>query len=133
MEGYGQTECTVAVATYPWMKPKPGSMGMPTAGLLILRLLMKMVIHVKQVTRERLLFILKSAADRRYVNGYYRDDKLTASCLGKMAFKKQVIWPGVMKTILLVVGRADDVIKSSGYRIGPFEVESALMEHPCCT
>lgn len=30
MEGYGQTECTVAVATYPWMKPKPGSMGMPT-------------------------------------------------------------------------------------------------------
>ncbi len=32
MEGYGQTECTVAVATYPWMEPKPGSMGMPTPG-----------------------------------------------------------------------------------------------------
>ncbi len=32
MEGYGQTECTVAVATYPWMKPKPGSMGKPAPG-----------------------------------------------------------------------------------------------------
>ena len=57
MEGYGQTECTVAVATYPWMNPKPGSMGMPTPGM-ISRLLMKMVIHVKQEMKERLLYIL---------------------------------------------------------------------------
>jgi acetyl-CoA synthetase len=63
-------------------------------------------------------------------NGYYRDDKLTASVwkdgvykTGDMAWRDEdgYFW---------FVGRADDVIKSSGYRIGPFEVESALMEHP---
>ena len=63
-------------------------------------------------------------------NGYYRDEKLTSKVwhdgvyyTGDMAWRDEdgYFW---------FVGRADDVIKSSGYRIGPFEVESALLEHP---
>ena len=48
-----------------------------------------------------------------------------------MVFIIQVMWLGVTRMVIFwFVGRADDVIKSSGYRIGPFEVESALMTHP---
>ena len=47
-----------------------------------------------------------------------------------MVFIIQVMWLGVKDGYFWFVGRADDVIKSSGYRIGPFEVESALMTHP---
>lgn len=129
MEGYGQTECTVAVATYPWMNPKPGSMGMPTPGYDI-------EIVDEDGNRceagnegEIVIHTIKSKPVGMF-NGYYRDDQLTAS-----------VWTnGVYRTgdmawcdedgYFWFVGRADDVIKSSGYRIGPFEVESALMEHP---
>jgi acetyl-CoA synthetase len=129
MEGYGQTECTVAVATYPWMNPKPGSMGMPTPGYDI-----EIVDEDGNPCEagnegEIVIHTVKSKPVGMF-NGYYRDDQLTAS-----------VWTnGVYRTgdmawcdedgYFWFVGRADDVIKSSGYRIGPFEVESALMEHP---
>jgi len=129
MEGYGQTECTVAVATYPWMNPKPGSMGKPSPGYDI-----KIIDedgNPCEVGNEGEIVIL--TAKEKPVgmfNGYYRDDQLTKSVwsggiyrTGDMAWYDEdgYFW---------FVGRADDVIKSSGYRIGPFEVESALMEHP---
>ena len=129
MEGYGQTECTVAVATYPWMDPKPGSMGKPSPGYDI-----KIIDedgNPCEVGNEGEIVIL--TAKEKPVgmfNGYYRDDQLTESVwsggiyrTGDMAWYDEdgYFW---------FVGRADDVIKSSGYRIGPFEVESALMEHP---
>ena len=129
MEGYGQTECTVAVATYPWMKPKPGSMGMPTPGYDI------EIVDEEGNTCEagnegEIVIHTDKSKPVGMFNGYYRDDKLTAT-----------VWTnGVYRTgdmawcdedgYFWFVGRADDVIKSSGYRIGPFEVESALMEHP---
>lgn len=129
MEGYGQTECTVAVATYPWMKPKPGSMGKPTPGYDI------QIIDEDgnpcEVGNEGEI-IIRTAQSKPVgmFNGYYRDDQLT----------KKVWSNGIYRTgdmawydedgYFWFVGRADDVIKSSGYRIGPFEVESALMEHP---
>jgi acetyl-CoA synthetase len=129
MEGYGQTECTVAVATYPWMNPKPGSMGMPTPGYDI-----EIVDEDGNPCEagnegEIVIHTIKSKPVGMF-NGYYRDDQLTASVwtngiyrTGDMAWCDEdgYFW---------FVGRADDVIKSSGYRIGPFEVESALMEHP---
>jgi acetyl-CoA synthetase len=129
MEGYGQTECTVAVATYPWMKPKPGSMGMPTPGYDIE--IVDEDGNPCEVGNEGEIVIRTSNSKPvGMFNGYYRDDHLTAS-----------VWTnGVYRTgdmawcdedgYFWFVGRADDVIKSSGYRIGPFEVESALMEHP---
>ena len=129
MEGYGQTECTVAVATYPWIEPKPGSMGMPSPGYDI------QIIddegNACEVGNEGEI-VIRTASSKPVgmFNGYYRDDQLTSS-----------VWTnGVYRTgdmawcdedgYYWFVGRSDDVIKSSGYRIGPFEVESALMEHP---
>jgi acetyl-CoA synthetase len=129
MEGYGQTECTVAVATYPWMNPKPGSMGMPTPGYDID--IVDEDGNTCEAGNEGEIVIHTSVSKPvGMFNGYYRDDQLTASVwkngvykTGDMAWRDEdgYFW---------FVGRADDVIKSSGYRIGPFEVESALMEHP---
>jgi len=129
MEGYGQTEMTVAIATLPWMNPKPGSMGRPVATYDI-------EIHdpdgnVCDIGEEGQI-VLKTDKTRPVglFDGYYRDKDLTDSVwhddiyyTGDMAWKDEdgYYW---------FVGRADDVIKSSGYRIGPFEVESALLEHP---
>ena len=129
MEGYGQTECTVAIATYPWMEPKPGSMGKPTPGYDID--IVDESGNSCEIGYEGEIVIYTSR--RKPVGmfrGYYRDEELTRS-----------VWPeGLYKTgdmawrdedgYFWFVGRADDIIKSSGYRIGPFEVESALIEHP---
>jgi acetyl-CoA synthetase len=129
MEGYGQTECTVAVATYPWMKPKPGSMGMPTPGYDI-EIVDEEGNKCEAGNEGEIVIHTSLSKPVGMFNGYYRDEKLTAKVwtnglyrTGDMAWSDEdgYFW---------FVGRADDVIKSSGYRIGPFEVESALMEHP---
>ncbi|HLN73183.1 MAG TPA: AMP-binding protein [Prolixibacteraceae bacterium] len=129
MEGYGQTECTVALATYPWMTPKPGSMGKPTPGYQID--LVDDQGHSSEVGEEgQIVIYTHENPPVGMFNGYYRDETLTRKVwhddiyyTGDMAWRDEdgYFW---------FVGRADDVIKSSGYRIGPFEVESALMEHP---
>ena len=129
MEGYGQTECTVAIATYPWMTPKPGSMGKPSPGYDI-----DVITEGKkscEVGEEGQIVIrTNSSKPVGMFDGYYRDPQLTNKVwndgiyyTGDMAWRDEdgYYW---------FVGRSDDVIKSSGYRIGPFEVESALLEHP---
>ena len=129
MEGYGQTECTVALATYPWMEPKPGSMGKPSPGYEI-ELVDEEGKPCETGNEGQIVIYTSLSKPVGMFNGYYRDDELTKS-----------VWQnGVYKTgdmawcdedgYYWFIGRADDVIKSSGYRIGPFEVESALMEHP---
>jgi acetyl-CoA synthetase len=129
MEGYGQTECTVAVATFPWMKPKPGSMGKPSPGYDI-EIIDDDGNPCEVGNEGEIIIRTNSEKPVGMFNGYYRDDQLTAKVwsdgiyrTGDMAWYDEdgYFW---------FVGRADDVIKSSGYRIGPFEVESALMEHP---
>jgi len=129
MEGYGQTECTVAVATYPWLKPKPGSMGKPTPGYDI-----EIVDEdFKKCETGNEGEIVIHTSERKPVgmfNGYYRDDMLTKSVWSNGIYRTgDMAWCDE-DGYFWFVGRADDVIKSSGYRIGPFEVESALMEHP---
>ena len=129
MEGYGQTECTVALATYPWMSPKPGSMGKPSPGYSID--LVDEDGNPSEVGEEgQIVIYTDQNTPVGMFNGYYRDENLTRKVWhngiyysGDMAWRDEdgYYW---------FVGRADDVIKSSGYRIGPFEVESALMEHP---
>jgi acetyl-CoA synthetase len=129
MEGYGQTECTVALATYPWMEPKPGSMGKPSPGYRID--LVDDEGNSCEIGEEgQIVIYTDQNPPVGMFNGYYRDEVLTHKVwqndiyyTGDMAWRDEdgYYW---------FVGRADDVIKSSGYRIGPFEVESALMEHP---
>ena len=162
MEGFGQTETTMTLGTFPWMKPKPGSMGMPNAqydidlvradgtpcedgekGEIVIRserLEMKNekydykktgkadaecnhISHLSPITSH-------PAKPLGLFKGYYRDEDLTREAwhdgmyhTGDMAWRDEdgYYW---------FEGRIDDVIKSSGYRIGPFEVESALMTHP---
>jgi acetyl-CoA synthetase len=128
-EGYGQTEMTVTLGTYPWMAPKPGSMGRPSPGYDV-DLLDE---HGKpcEVGQEGQI-VVRTRARRPLglFGGYYADPALTKKVwhdgiyyTGDMAWRDEdgYYW---------FVGRSDDVIKSSGYRIGPFEVESALQEHP---
>jgi acetyl-CoA synthetase len=117
MEGYGQTECTVALATYPWMEPKPGSMGKPSPGYKI-ELLDETGTSCEAGDEGQIVIYTDQNPPVGMFNGYYRDEQLTNK-----------VWRDE-DGYYWFVGRADDVIKSSGYRIGPFEVESALMEHP---
>lgn len=129
MEGYGQTELTVVAGTFPWMQPKPGSMGKAAPGY-DLDLVREDGSSCEAGEEGQ---IVVRTGRRRPVGmfaGYYRDAELTAKVwhddiyyTGDMAYKDE-------DGYLWFVGRADDVIKSSGYRIGPFEVESALLEHP---
>jgi acetyl-CoA synthetase len=129
MEAFGQTELTVVLATTRWTEPKPGSMGKPSPGYEID--ILDENGNSCQIGEEGQIVIrtdkIKPAGMFR---GYYRDPELTSKVwhdhvyyTGDMAWRDEdgYFW---------FVGRADDVIKSSGYRIGPFEVESALMEHP---
>jgi acetyl-CoA synthetase len=129
MEGYGQTECTVAIATYSWMEPKPGSMGKPSPGYEI-DLLNEDGKSCEVGEEGQIVIFTGKHKPSGMFNGYYRDDQLT-----KKVWHDGVYYTGDMAWrdedgYYWFVGRADDVIKSSGYRIGPFEVESALLEHP---
>ena len=129
MEGYGQTELTVAVATYPFMKPKPGSMGKPSPWYDI-----DILDPDGKVCEVGEIGQIVVRTDKRkpfgMFSGYYRDDELT-----KKVWQNDIYYTGDTAWrdedgYFWFVGRADDIIKSSGYRIGPFEIESALMEHP---
>ena len=129
-EGYGQTETTLTLATYPGMKVCPGSMGRPTPSYEI-----TLLDENGQQVPDGDVGEITIRADREHKPvgmflGYYRDEALTNSAwhdgyyhTGDTAWRDEhgYYW---------FVGRTDDVIKSSGYRIGPFEVESALLEHP---
>ncbi|MGD1044082.1 MAG: AMP-binding protein [Bacteroidota bacterium] len=129
MEGYGQTECTVAVATYSWMEPKPGSMGKPSPGYDIdLIDLDGKVCEVGEI--GQIVIYTKKRKPVGMFDGYFRDEELT-----KKVWQNGIYYTGDTAWrdedgYFWFVGRADDIIKSSGYRIGPFEVESALLEHP---
>jgi len=128
-EGYGQTEMTVAVAVWPWVEPKPGSMGLPAPGYDIDLLNDE---GASCETGEKGQIVVRT--DRRtpvgMFHGYYHDRELTASVWHDGIYRTgDVAWRDE-DGYLWFVGRTDDVIKSSGYRIGPFEVESALVEHP---
>ncbi|NLP30142.1 MAG: AMP-binding protein [Clostridiales bacterium] len=129
MEIYGQTEMTVTIGNFVGMEPRPGSMGKPAPTYDID--LLDEVGNSCEIGEEGQIVV---RTDKRkpvgMFLGYYRNEELTQKAwsndiyyTGDMAWKDEdgYYW---------FVGRADDVIKSSGYRIGPFEVESALLEHP---
>lgn len=129
MEGFGQTETTLTLGTFPWMEPKPGSMGVPNPQYDI-DLLTPDGRSAEDGEQGEIVIRTDKGKPVGLFKEYYRDPALT----------EQVWHDGVYYTgdvawrdedgYYWFVGRADDVIKSSGYRIGPFEVESALMTHP---
>lgn len=129
MEGFGQTETVVCIANFPWMEPRPGSMGKPSPGYDIV--LMDKDGKLCDVGEEGELVIkTKEGKPPGLFGGYYKDQKKTDEAwhdgyyhTGDTAWKDE-------DGYLWFVGRNDDIIKSSGYRIGPFEVESAVISHP---
>lgn len=129
MEGFGQTESVVSVANFPWMEPRPGSMGKPAP--------IYDIIIVDKDSKpsdigEEGEIVIKTTSKKPIglFGGYYLDLEKT----------KEVWYDGCYHTgdtawmdedgYIWFVGRTDDMIKSSGYRIGPFEVESAVISHP---
>ena len=128
-EGFGQTETTMTLGTMPWTEPKPGSMGLPNPQYDI-DLLRPDGTPCEDGEKGQIVVRVGKDKPIGLFKGYYRDEELTRRVwhdgiyyTGDMAWRDEdgYYW---------FVGRIDDVIKSSGYRIGPFEVESALMTHP---
>jgi acetyl-CoA synthetase len=129
-EGFGQSETSVMAAAFKWLPVKPGSMGKPSPlfGLNLLD-------ENEQPCDDGIVgnISITNGGDKPppgLFTGYWKDEEITRNCwydgtyhTGDMAWHDGdgYYW---------FVGRNDDVIKCSGYRIGPFEVESALMEHP---
>jgi acetyl-CoA synthetase len=129
-EGFGQSETSVMAATFKWLPVKPGSMGKPSPlfGLNLLD-------ENEQSCDDGIVgnISITNGGENPppgLFTGYWKDEEITRNCwydgtyhTGDMAWHDGdgYYW---------FVGRNDDVIKCSGYRIGPFEVESALMEHP---
>ena len=129
MEGFGQTETTLTLSTMPWNKPKPGSMGLPNPQYDI-DLVRDDGTPCEDGEKGEIVIRVGDKKPIGLFKEYFRDDELTASVwhdglyhTGDVAWRDEdgYYW---------FVSRKDDVIKSSGYRIGPFEVESALMKHP---
>ena len=129
MEGFGQTETTMTLGTMPWTKPKPGSMGLPNPQYDI-DLIKPDGTSCEDGEKGEIVIRTGIQKPIGLFKEYYRDEELTRQAwhdgvyhTGDVAWRDEdgYYW---------FVGRIDDVIKSSGYRIGPFEVESALMTHP---
>lgn len=130
MEGFGQTETTLTVATYPWIEPKPGSMG-KKGPVYDIDLVDENDDPVEDGVHGEIVVRLKPGQKPLGLfKEYLNDPVLTAEAIHDgMYHTGDVAWRD-QDGYYWFVGRKDDVIKSSGYRIGPFEVESALMTHP---
>jgi len=128
-EAYGQTETTVQIATYTFMEPKPGSIGKPSPGWKIV-LLDESGAPCPTGEEGEICIDVRDGLPLGLFAGYMDEPEKTASVwhdgfyhTGDKAWVDEdgYFW---------FLGRVDDLIKSSGYRIGPFEVESALITHP---
>lgn len=129
MEGFGQTETALTLATFPWMEPKPGSMGVPNPQYDI-DLLKPDGRSAEDGEQGQIVVRTDKNKPLGLFKEYYRDEELTREAWHDgIYYTGDVAWRDE-DGYYWFVGRADDVIKSSGYRIGPFEVESALMTHP---
>ena len=129
MEGFGQTETTLTVGNLVGMSPKPGSMGKPNP-LYDADIVAADGTSCKAGETGEIVIKTDKSIPCGLFKEYYRNEKLTKNAwhdgmyhTGDTAWKDEdgYFW---------YVGRVDDLIKSSGYRIGPFEIESVIMELP---
>jgi acetyl-CoA synthetase len=139
-EGFGQSETSVMAATFKWLAVKPGSMGKPAPLFGI-----KLLDENGEVCDEGIggnISITKAGKHMFEVEnglsdspgvfrGYWKDKEITENCWKNGCYQTGDMAWSDDDGYLWFIGRNDDVIKCSGYRIGPFEVESALIEHPC--
>ncbi len=128
-EGFGQTESSVLLANYPWVEIRPGSMGKP-APIYNIDLLDENGKHCEDGVVGSICIKVDEGHPTGLFREYWKDSEAMERSFkfgyyntGDTAYRDD-------EGYYWFVGRNDDVIKCSGYRIGPFEVESALMEHP---
>lgn len=128
-ESYGQTETTLVLGTYPYVKPNPGSMGVPNPQFDV-DVLDAEGNRCKPGEHGQLVIRTDKGKPLGLFKEYYHNPALTEKAHNNnIYYTGDVVWYDE-QGYYWFVSRADDVIKSSGYRIGPFEVESALMSHP---
>jgi len=127
LDYYGLTESYPLIANYPFMEVREGSMGKPMPGWDV-QLLDE---DERPVARgERGEICLRARSNPHYPLGYWNNPEASAATFGGEWFHTKDIAEQDADGYVWYAGRADDVIISAGYRIGPFEVESACLEHP---
>jgi acetyl-CoA synthetase len=129
MEGYGQTETVVAIANFPMMDPKPGSMGKPSPGYDIV--LVDRDDRICEVGEEGEIVIRtdEGKPPGLFIDYHLDPDRMRNTWHDDYYHTGDTAWMDE-DGYFWFIGRTDDMIKSSGYRVGPFEVENALMSHP---
>ena len=126
-EGFGQSESSVLIASFPWFEPKPGSMGKP-APLYDVDLVDENG-RSCETGEEGEIVVRGLENPTGLFKEYINDPEANAKAFRNGAYYTgDVAWRDD-EGYYWFVGRNDDVIKCSGYRIGPFEVESALIRH----
>ena len=130
LDGYGQTETLMTVLNYPGMPVKPGSMGRPLPGVEAAVIDGRGRLRTRNA-RGRLVI---RAPNPQLMLGYWNDPELTEAQYAEIEGGRWFVTGDTVDAdadgYLFYFGRDDDVIGSSGYRIGPQEVENALIEHP---
>ena len=128
-EAYGQTETTMVVGTYPWVTPKPGAMGLrnPQYDIDVVDEMGNSVAPMEQGE-----LVIKTGEEKTLglFKKYYRNEEMTEHRIVNGKYHTGDVVYYDQDGYFWFVSRIDDVIKTSGYRVGPFEVESALMTHP---
>src|ERR1700730_16381757 len=127
LDYYGLTESYPLCGNFPWMEVREGSMGRPMPGwdVQILDEDEQPVAH-----GERGEICLRARSNPHYPLGYWRLPEATIEVFGGEWFHTKDAARMDEDGYVWYEGRADDVIIAAGYRIGPFEVESACLEHP---
>jgi acetyl-CoA synthetase len=148
-EGFGQSETSVMAAVFKWLSVKPGSMGKPAplfdlklldengavcdegiVGNMSIRRAGKNMYESEGDAANNAVPVIGASDFPGLFRGYWKDKEITANSWNNGTYQTGDMAWSDDDGYLWFVGRNDDVIKCSGYRIGPFEVESALMEHP---
>lgn len=127
LDYYGLSESYPLVANFPWMEVREGSMGRPMPGWDV-RLLDEDEQPV--APGERGEICLRARSNPHWPLGYWRNEAATEETFGGEWLHTKDAATQDADGYFWYAGRADDVIISAGYRIGPFEVESACLEHP---
>ncbi len=128
-EAFGQTETTLTVGTFPWMASKPGSMGVPNPAYDI-DLINAYGESCQPGEQGEIIIHIDKKRPLGLFREYLYDKDLTEEAMNNGIYHTGDVATRDEDGYYWFIGRADDVIKSSGYRIGPFEVESSLMSHP---
>jgi len=124
-EGYGQTESTAMLGNPPGQPVRPGSMGRPLPGYRI-----ELLDGNGQAAGEGEISVVLRPRPAGLMSGYAGDASRTDAALGGSHYGTSDVGSRDADGYIWYVGRTDDVFKSSDYRISPFELESALIEHP---